>query len=127
MFEATHLKQMEEAISLFNLQKYWECHESLEDLWMEERTDPVRYVYWAVIQVAAVCIHYRDQNLVGARGMIFKAKEKFRKCREHHVLSPLAESALAWTKLEALALAVPDGDRATLADFKELFEFRFPE
>ncbi len=87
MFDADHLQKMAESIRLFNQQKYWECHEALEDLWMEDRQDPVRNVYWAVIQVAAACIHYRDSNLVGCQGMIAKAKEKFRRCRELNVVS----------------------------------------
>ena len=125
MFDQEHLEKIEEGVRLFNEQKYWECHEVLEDLWMEDRNDPVRYVYWAVIQVAAVCIHYRDQNIAGARGMIYKAKEKFRKCRELHVLSDLVFKHLDWEELERLAHEVPEGEKAQLGDFKDLFEFRF--
>lgn len=125
MFTHEHLAKIEEGVRLFNEQKYWECHEALEDLWMEDRNDPVRYVYWAIIQVAAVCIHYRDHNLAGSRGMIYKAKEKFRKCRELNILSDLVFKQLDWEELEGLAMAVPEGDRSRPEDFKELYEFRF--
>jgi uncharacterized protein len=126
VFETEHLQKMREGILLFNEQKYWECHEALEDVWMEDRQDPVRNVYWAVIQVAAACIHYRDGNLIGARGMIFKAKEKFRRCRDLHVLSDLAFKSLNWETLERLAMSVPESDKSQLSNFEELYQFRFP-
>lgn len=125
MFTKEHLEKMAEGIELFNEQKYWECHEALEDLWMEDRQDPTRNIYWAVIQVGAACIHYRDQNLIGARGMIFKSKEKFKRCRDLHILSDLAFKYLDWDEFERLAVAVPEGDQSSLEDFKELFDFRF--
>lgn len=117
---------MEEGIRLFNEQKYWECHEALEDVWMEDRQDPIRNIYWAVIQVAAACIHYRDSNLIGAQGMMTKAKEKFRRCRDMHLLSPLAFEKLNWNEFERIALKIPDGSQSRLEDFKEIFDFRFP-
>ncbi len=124
-FTPEHLKKMEEGIHLFNEQKYWECHESLEEIWLEDRTDNARYIYWAVIQVAAACIHYRDSKIIGAQGMIAKAKEKFRKARELHVLTPEVEK-LNWYELEAMVMRVPETPHSNLDHFKELFEFRFP-
>jgi uncharacterized protein len=123
-FSEEHLSKMEEAIHLFNEQKYWECHEALEDLWMEDRNDPVRNVYWAIIQVAASCIHYRDGNLVGAQGMLNKAREKFHRCRELNVLTNIVLECLDWEKLERLVFAVKESD-AKLDDFRPIFEFRF--
>jgi predicted metal-dependent hydrolase len=125
VFSSEHLHKMREGVHLFNEQKYWECHEALEDVWMEDRQDPARNVYWAVIQVAAACIHYRDDNLIGARGMIFKAKEKFRRCRDQHILSDLAFKFLDWEEFEKLTMSVPEGDKSQLEDFKALFDFRF--
>lgn len=123
-FAPEHLKKMEEGVKLFNEQKYWECHESLEDVWMEDRNDPARNVYWAVIQVAASCIHYRNSNLIGAHGMIFKAKEKFRRCRDQNILTQLAFDYLDWEKLEKLVFEIPD-QNSELKDFENIFEFRF--
>lgn len=125
MFDKHHLEKMRSGIELFNQQKYWECHEALEEVWLEDRQDPVRNVYWAVIQVAAACIHYRDHNLLGCQGMISKAKEKFRRCREMSVLSEVAFKNLDWNELEAIAMEIPEGNLSKLEDFKELYEFRF--
>ncbi len=123
-FTPEHLAKMQEGIELFNEQKYWECHESLEDVWMEDRNDPARNVYWAVIQVAATCIHYREKKLIGAQGMITKAKEKFKRCRELNVLTDLAFKHLDWNELETLVMQISDKNPA-LEEFAALFDFRF--
>ena len=123
-FTPEHLAKMEEGVNLFNQQMYWECHESLEDVWMEDKGDNGRIVYWAVIQVAAACIHYRDSNLIGAQGMINKAKDKFARCRSLNVLTPLAFQYLDWEELEKLSLNIPDKD-AVLDNFETLWNFRF--
>jgi uncharacterized protein len=125
VFTNEHLQKMQEGLILFNQQKYWECHEALEEIWMEDRNDPVRNVYWAVIQVAAACIHYRDSNLIGAQGMIGKAKEKFKRCRDLGVLNSLLNDELNWDILERIVFKIPDAAISKLEDFKELFDFRF--
>ena len=123
-FSPEHLAKMEEGVRLFNDQMYWECHESLEDVWMEDRNDLARTVSWAVIQVAAACIHYRDNKLIGAQGMILKAKEKFRRCHDLHILTPLVLTYLDWQELEALVMKIPEKE-AKLEDFEDLYNFRF--
>lgn len=123
-FTPEHLEKIKEGVALFNQQKYWECHEALEDLWLEDRSDAARNVYWAIIQVAASCIHVREKNLIGAQGMLFKAKEKFRRAREQHVLTDLVLEHLDWEELETIVFAIPDKTSA-LSDFSQLFDFRF--
>lgn len=123
-FDRTHLQIIAEGIRLFNAQKYWECHEELEDHWMEE-PGPIRNIYWAVIQVAASMIHYRDGNLVGARGLLQKAKQKFERCEQFNIESDLLDQNLSWKELKELVRKVPD--EPALKDFKHLFEFRFKD
>jgi hypothetical protein len=125
MFSKVHLEKMHEGLELFNQQKYWECHEAFEELWLEDRNDPIRNIYWAIIQVAAACIHYRDDNLIGAQGMIAKSKEKFKRCRDLNVLSPLAFKALDWNELEEIVFRIPGTSDSKISDFEELFNFRF--
>ena len=122
-FSPEHLQKIREGIELFNEQKYWECHEVLEDLWIEDTQDSARYIYWAIIQVAAACIHYRDQNLVGARGLAAKAREKFQKAREKNALTDLVFQHLDWEELEQLVMRIPPNPE--LEDFHSLFNFRF--
>lgn len=124
-FSPDHLNKMSGGIQLFNQQKYWECHEVLEDLWAEDTQDPARYVYWAIIQICAVCIHYRDGNLIGCQGMIRKAREKFLRCQELHVHTSLMDQQLAWATLEAIVGRIPR-ENSQLEDYREIFSFRFP-
>lgn len=123
-FGPDHLEKMRSGIECFNKQQYWECHEELEHVWLEDRDDPTRNVYWAVIQVAASMIHYREKNYEGAVGMINKAREKFRRVRDMHIISPLLLDKLQWEELEGLVAAVP-AKPADLTPFAPLFDFRF--
>ena len=123
-FDYSHLEVIENGIILFNEQKYWECHEDLEHHWLEE-PGPLRNVYWAVIQVAAAMIHYRESNLLGARGLIYKAKQKFDRVEQFHVESELLDTELSWGDLKKMVREVPS--EAELSDFKKLYEFRFKD
>lgn len=124
VFGPEHLEKMKSGIECFNEQRYWECHEELEHVWLEDRGDPVRNVYWAVIQVAASMIHYRESNLVGASGMMNKAREKFKRVRDMNIVSPLLLDMLNWEELERLVDAIPVKPE-NLEPFAPMFEFRF--
>jgi hypothetical protein len=123
-FNKEHLELVKVGVILFNAQKYWECHEDLEHHWLEE-PGPLRNVYWAIIQVAAAMIHYRENNLIGARGLIVKAKQKIDRCEKMGIENNLLYDNLDWLKFKSLINAVPAEPQ--LEDFKELFEFRFKD
>ena len=123
-FSESHLTLMTQGIRLFNAQKYWECHEEFEHHWLEE-PGPIRNVYWAVIQVAAAMIHYREGNLTGARGLIVKAKQKFSRCEQYRIENNLMEENLSWSELKQLVFKIPS--ESVLEDYKNLFEFRFKD
>ncbi|MFZ4713972.1 MAG: DUF309 domain-containing protein [Bacteriovoracaceae bacterium] len=122
-FQEEHLLKMKEGIELYNAQKYWECHEALEDVWMEDANDPARNVYWAVIQVASSLIHYRDGKIVGAIGLLTKAREKFVRCETLKVETPLLYNYLDWQKFKEITFKIPK--EPELSDFQDLFHFRF--
>lgn len=63
MHDARYIKFFE----LFNEQEFYECHEVLEDLWLEETTCPERPFYQGLIQTATAFYHLRNGNLTGAR------------------------------------------------------------
>jgi predicted metal-dependent hydrolase len=52
-------------IAQFNAGAYWECHETLEELWRVE-PDPVRYLYQGILQVGVGFYHLRRGNYRGA-------------------------------------------------------------
>lgn len=115
---------MKKGIDLYNAQKYWECHEEFEHHWLEE-PGPIRNVYWGVIQAAAACIHYRDGNVIGARGLIHKAKEKILRVEKANLENELLNNYLSWQVFKKLILEIPP--ESELSAFKNLFDFRFKD
>ena len=116
---------MREGIELFNSERYWECHEALEDIWLEDRGEPARYVYWAVIQIACCLLHSRDGNLAGAEGMLEKSKDKFRRWEKEEPVNHLLEHNLHWFTLSQMVFAISRG--APLEQYRPLHAFRFRE
>lgn len=52
---------------------YYECHEVLEELWMEEARSPL---YQGLLQVAVALYHCRNDNWNGARKLFAQAIDK---------------------------------------------------
>lgn len=124
-FGPEHLKHIKPGIDCFNNQEYWDCHEVLEDIWLEQRNDPARYIYWAVIQVATALFHYENNNIAGANGMLKKAKEKFQVSEKQKIETNLVYKFLSWQELKDLVFAIPED--AKLEDYDTLYAFRFKE
>jgi predicted metal-dependent hydrolase len=53
-----------DAIAEFNSGKFFEQHETLEAMWIEER-DPVRYFYQGILQVGVGFYHWSRRNRHG--------------------------------------------------------------
>ena len=54
-----------EACRQFNAHEFFECHETLEEIWQEEVSD-VRDLYKGLIQLAAAYVHITRGNFIGA-------------------------------------------------------------
>ena len=54
-----------QAVDEFNQGKYWQCHETLEGLWLAEAY-PVRLFYHALIKAAVGLLHMERHNRRGA-------------------------------------------------------------
>ena len=63
---ATPPSPLVSAVRQFNEGRYWDCHETLEDLW-RETPYPLRFVYHAVIKAAVGFHHLSRHNRNGAR------------------------------------------------------------
>ena len=64
-----------EGLKLFNTGDYFECHEVIEDLWLEVPSeDPCRDLYKGVIQAAAAMYQWERGILTGARGLYGTSK-----------------------------------------------------
>jgi hypothetical protein len=57
--------QLLQGVAEFNAGMYYQCHETLEHLWLQER-DPVRYLYQGILQVGVGLYHLDRGNWRGA-------------------------------------------------------------
>jgi predicted metal-dependent hydrolase len=64
----------------FNVKRdYYECHDVMEELWLEERRDKF---YQGLLQVAVGLYHFRWNNLKGSVLLFEGAVEKLRPCQD---------------------------------------------
>ena len=122
-FTPEHFDKMRKGIELFNEQKYWECHEELEHHWLEDAGDNARLIYWAVIQVAAAMYHYRDDNLEGVHGLLYKAKDKLGRGIQNKVETEYLLSHVNWNEFRRLVLSSPK--KGKLSEYENIYNFRF--
>ena len=122
-FTPKHYQNLLKGIELFNDQKYWECHEELEHHWLEDAGDNARLVYWAVIQVAAAMYHYREGNLEGVHGLLFKAKDKLIRGIKNRVETTFLLEQINWNEFRQLILSAPE--KGKLAEYQNIYDFRF--
>lgn len=61
--------QLLQGIREFNNQEWFECHETVEDLWIGESGE-VRDFYQGIIQVAVALHHWRNGNFGGAVSLL---------------------------------------------------------
>ena len=63
-------KRFEKGLELFERKEYFECHEVIEELWLETPADdPYRDLYKGVIQAAAAIYQLQRGILSGAKGL----------------------------------------------------------
>jgi hypothetical protein len=123
LFDQNDIRRIKKGLILFNMELYWECHEELEHHWRELSNENIKFVYWAILQVAVSVYHYKNANLIGAKGLIIKAQNKLDKCEALNLENSLMETFLDWGNLKRLIREVPKN--CQLDDFKALNEFRF--
>ncbi|MBI4461063.1 MAG: DUF309 domain-containing protein [Acidobacteria bacterium] len=75
-----HKKRFEEGIALFNREQFFECHEALEEVWMELSGDQKKFLQ-GLIQVAVAFHHLRRNNMRGARRLLAAGVEKLSRFR----------------------------------------------
>jgi predicted metal-dependent hydrolase len=61
--------QLLQSIRKFNNREWFECHETVEDLWIGE-TGEVRDFYQGLIQIAVALHHWRNGNFGGAVSLL---------------------------------------------------------
>ena len=64
-----------EGIRLFNDEDFFECHEVLEELWMETHGYEQKF-FQGLSQAAVGMLHFGNENLGGARKLYNSARQK---------------------------------------------------
>jgi len=89
--------QLLQAIREFNRREWFECHETVEDLWIGEEGE-VRDFYQGLIQVAVALHHWQNGNFGGAVSLLRGGTEYLRR----------AADRCQWVDVAAL---ISDSDR----------------
>ena len=98
-----------QACAEFNSGQYFECHETLEEIWQEEEGD-VRDLYKGLIQVAAAFVHRTRGNYVGADRLSRTALG---------YLAPYRAGGAMGFDVDAICRQVEDAHQSLLADGPE--------
>ena len=104
---------LERAITEFNNQDFYACHDTLEEIWMDS-VEPDKKFYHGVLQIAVGCYHLGNSNW---RGAVILLGEGLRKLIEYepdylgvNVDQLTAESHTLLTTLQSI-------DPETVTDF----------
>jgi hypothetical protein len=90
-------------IEQFNAGEYWECHETLEGLWVAEKRE-VRDLYQGILQVGVALHHLQGDNFAGAIKMFRRGLPRLRGLPEVCQGAHVAELAAAARQVHDAAL-----------------------
>lgn len=93
---------MDRALALFEQRHYWACHEELEDLWLEARQGNEKNIYWTLIHLSVAMYHFENQNFIGAKDQILRAKKKVEQLKNPNDQERLMMAKVSWEYLSEL-------------------------
>jgi uncharacterized protein len=73
---------LRQSVKLFNEQRYWECHETLEQIWRREPKGEEKDVQQGIILAASALVHHQKNEDDVCIGMIPKALSKLDRWHE---------------------------------------------
>jgi predicted metal-dependent hydrolase len=71
-------RAFEKGVAEFNAGRFFECHDTLEDMWAGLR-GPWRDFFQGLIQVSVAFYHLDNRNAAGAASMLRRALKRFEK------------------------------------------------
>ena len=101
--------QFEKGIDLFNQREFYECHDTIEEVWLQESSDRQPFLQ-GLIQAAVAFHHYQHGKWGAARSMLQLALEKLSPCKptfEGFDILALVGSLTAWKAALNQALRDP--------------------
>lgn len=101
-----------QAVDLFNRERFFECHEVLEDLWRPLEAGPHKLFLQGLLQVGVGFHHLRQDNFRGAKNLLAAGIEKLeRVAADPGYQAPVALPPLiakSQTALETVCSLGPD-------------------
>lgn len=94
-------------IDEFNRQEFFECHETLEDLWRDQK-EPERQFTQGVIQIAVGYYHLLRSNRAGARKLFTRGLARITEFKPVYLTVNIEEFASAVSATLALLSTTPD-------------------
>lgn len=76
---------------LFNQQRFFEAHEVLEDLWLEDRSSSDFHFYKGLIQLAGAFVHFQKGRAQPAAALLRLAAENLARYPDRHQQLQIAE------------------------------------
>lgn len=83
------VREIEKAVSEFNSGKFFECHDTLEEVWQGIR-GPARDFFQGLIQISVGFYHLRNGNRQGGESQLDKGLRKLEKYGESYAGMELA-------------------------------------
>ncbi len=74
--EAIKEKLFQDGIGHYRASEFFEAHESWEDLWSDHYLEDRKFVQ-GLIQLSVSFVHLENGNMIGAKNLLRKSKEKF--------------------------------------------------
>lgn len=71
-------QEFEQAVSQFNTQYYFECHDTLEEIWLSAPTVEKDF-YQGILHIAVGLYHFDNDNFKGVLSQLNKAKLRLNK------------------------------------------------
>lgn len=92
------LKMIDRGFAEFNSGKFFECHDTLEEVWQRTR-GPARDFFQGLIQISVGFYHLRNGNLAGAHSQLEKALKNLSQYGESYAgmdLASLCSEVQSW-------------------------------
>ncbi len=71
-------KEFWQGVEQFNTGQYYDCHDTLEALWIEA-TEPEKTFYQGILQIAVALYHLGNNNLRGAAILLGEGSNRLRR------------------------------------------------
>lgn len=81
--DAEFEEQFERGLELFNAREFYDCHDTIEEIWLQEASTEQPFLQ-GIIQAAVAFHHHQQGKLGAARSMLRLAIEKLQPYPEFH-------------------------------------------